>query len=36
MDSADAALLLNFTVNVVLSSSVLITAYIYKKHEKVD
>ncbi|KAJ3649572.1 hypothetical protein Zmor_021308 [Zophobas morio] len=35
MDSADLSLLLNFTVNVVLSSSVMVAAYVYK-HPKKD
>jgi uncharacterized protein with PQ loop repeat len=35
MDSADLTLLLNFTVNVVLSSSVMVAAYLYK-HPKKD
>lgn len=30
MDSADAALLLNFTVNVILSSSIMFAAYFFK------
>lgn len=34
MDSADFTLLLNFTVNVFLSSSIMLAAYFYKKPKK--
>ncbi|GLV45677.1 uncharacterized protein CBL_02697 [Carabus blaptoides fortunei] len=34
MDSADAALLLNFSVNVCLSSSIMFAAYFYKLNSK--
>ncbi|KAK9871501.1 hypothetical protein WA026_012872 [Henosepilachna vigintioctopunctata] len=33
LDSADAALLLNFTINVILSTSVMIAAFVYKPYK---